>query len=199
MRSPAAGQTDASNAAEAWFSGLLQHMGVTGTVVGTGEEGRVHLAVAAERAGRLVGKRGATLGAIRHLLGLVLARAYGELLVDVDIADDRPVSERTSSRRDEPRHEPRETTENGEAGDRGGERGRYAPEKLQQLARRAAEKARETGKSITINLELNSYDRRLVHLEIAEIEGVRSQSEERKVNDASGREVVRKFVQVIPE
>lgn len=217
VRSPAAGVTDASTRAESWFNTLLNHMGIQGTVAGTGEEGRVHLSVAAERAGRLVGKRGATLGAVRHLLALVLQRDFGELVVDVDIADDRPQGERQTQREDrEPREAreprpprerdsrearpPREENRRDDAdGGGAGERGRYAAENLQKLARRAAEKARESGKSITINLELNSYDRRLVHLEIAEIPGVRSQSEEKTIADASGREVVRKFVQVIPE
>ena len=64
---------------------------------------------------------------------------------------------------------------------------------LKELARRAAEKARETGQTITINAKLNSYDRRLVHIAVSEIDGVESQSEEREVNG----EIV-KFVQVIP-
>jgi len=66
-------------------------------------------------------------------------------------------------------------------------------EKLRALARRAAEKARESGQTITINLKLNSYDRRLVHLEVSEVEGVDSQSEEREEDG----EVV-KYIQVIP-
>jgi hypothetical protein len=66
-------------------------------------------------------------------------------------------------------------------GDRAGaEKSRYPEAKLRALARRAAEKAAETGKAITINLELNSYDRRIVHMEVAEIDGVGSRSEERE-------------------
>ena len=57
------------------------------------------------------------------------------------------------------------------------------------VAKRAAEKAVETQRSVTINLELNSYGRRIVHLAIADIEGVSSASEER-----DGRKVV----QVVP-
>ncbi len=51
---------------------------------------------------------------------------------------------------------------------------------------------------ITINLELNSYDRRLVHMEVMEIGGVTSRSEEREVN-AEGRTRTVKYVQVIPD
>ena len=52
----------------------------------------------------------------------------------------------------------------------------------------------ESGQTITINLELNSFDRRIVHLEVSEIDGVQSQSEERA--GADGRVV--KYVQIIP-
>ena len=65
----------------------------------------------------------------------------------------------------------------------------FPPEKLQALARRAAEKALETGRTITINLDLNAYDRRIIHLEVAGIEGVTTQSQEK---DGA------KFIQVIP-
>lgn len=50
-------------------------------------------------------------------------------------------------------------------------------------------KAVETKKSITINIELNSYDRRIVHLAVAQVDGVSSQS---SVKDGV------KYVQVIP-
>ena len=40
----------------------------------------------------------------------------------------------------------------------------------------AAEKAIESGKNITIQLEMNGYDRRIVHVEVADIVGVVSES-----------------------
>jgi len=58
------------------------------------------------------------------------------------------------------------------------------------LAQRAAEKAIETQRSVTINLELNSYGRRIVHVTIADIDGVSTTSEER---DGV------KVVQVVPD
>ncbi len=198
------GQTEASRYAQEWFEQLLEHMDVDGTVTGTGNESRVHLAIDAERAGRIVGKRGATLGAIRHLLGLALSHRFGELTVDVDVGDDRP-------REKKPKRDHGERGERGERGDRdrgrgrersrgrdrdgqgGPAKGKYPEEKLRALARRGAEKALEAGRTFTINLPLNSYDRRVVHLEISEIDGVDSQSEER---EQDGRIV--KFVQIIP-
>ncbi len=208
LKGAEAGPTDASRFAETWFAELIKLMDVAGTVTGTGSSERVHLRVQAERAGRIVGKRGSTLGAIRHLLKLALVKAYGELTIDVDVADDRPRGEEAPREARPPREErrdrgdrpPRRERGGGgdrpRGGDRGGDRGsdrgdekRYGEDTLKELARRAAGKAKETGKTITIKLDLNSYDRRIVHLEISGIDGVSSKSEEK-----DGQ----KFIQVIP-
>ena len=89
LRGAESDSTEASDFAQSWFEQLLEHMDVEGKVTGSGSDDRVHLRVDAERAGRIVGKRGATLGAIRHLLGLALKLRFGELTVDVDVGDDR--------------------------------------------------------------------------------------------------------------
>jgi len=198
-----ASSTPASDFALEWFQGLLTHMSVEGEVQASGTEERVLLRVKAERAGRIIGKRGATLAAIRHLLGLALER-FGTPVIDVDVADNRP---RSSSPREKSgdgrRREGREPRRRDRDRDRDSRRpprrsrgreqgggGQHDPEKLTALAQHAAKKAVQTGKTITINLELNSYDRRLIHLAISEIEGVVSQSQERDR---------RKYVQISPE
>lgn len=236
LRGAESNATDASTFAQGWFSTLLDRMGVEGTATGTGSPDRVHLSVKAERAGRVVGKRGATLSSIRHILKLAIENRFGPMNdIDVDVGDDRPREDRDS--RPERSAAPRERTRDGgrterdggrpereggrperdgdrngrsrpprrERGDRrdprgrrdsrAGAQGRYPEEKLRALARRAAEKAIESGQTITINLELNSFDRRIVHVEIGEMEGVESQSEERTGPD--GRIV--KYVQIIPQ
>ena len=238
LRGAEAGPTEASGFAEGWFLALLKLMDVEGTITGTGSAERVHLHVKADKAGRIIGKRGSTLGAIRHLLRLALQKDHGDLIIDVDVADDRPRDRAPDApprdggrdrgprdgdrggdrgergardRGDRPRGRDRGPRDGdrggdrprgdrgdrgGDRGDRGGDRGgdrdkgRYPEAKLQELARRAAEKAIETGRTITIKLDLNSYDRRIVHLAIADIDGVASRSEEK-----DGQ----KFVQVIPE
>jgi predicted RNA-binding protein Jag len=173
--------TEASTFANEWFTELMGLMDIEGTVKSSGDDERVQLWISAERAGRLIGKRGSTLGAIRHLLGLAVVKAYGELTIDVDVEDNRP-------RRDDDRGDRKERRSRRDRGDRGGrggdkrgggDRSRYPEEKLRALARRAAEKALESDKTITINLELNSYDRRIVHMEVADVDGVDSRSEER--------------------
>ena len=210
MRGAEAGTTEASDFAQAWFQTLLQFMDVIGTVTGTGSSERVHLHVTADKAGRVVGKRGSTLGSIRHILRLALELKFGALALDVHVADDRPREDRPREDRpredrrdDRPRQDSRPEGRDRGGRDRGGRDrggrssessgeggGRYPEPKLRELARRAAEKAVQTGKTITIQLDLNSYDRRIVHMEIADIDGVNSRSEEK--NGA-------KYIQVIPE
>jgi predicted RNA-binding protein Jag len=178
-------------------------MDVQGDVSGTGDETRIHLAVTAERAGRIVGKRGSTLGSIRHLLSLALLNGFGDLVVDVDIADNRPRDNRSRGDRDDSRKRDRDDSRRRDRGGRERKRGgrdrrrndnerTYPEDKLQALAQKAASKAVETGQTITINLLLNSYDRRIVHMEIAEIDGVSSSSEE--TSDGTG-----KVIKVMPE
>ena len=189
LRGAEEGTTEASDFAQQWFESLLERMDVKGTITGTGSDERVHLLVKADHAGRIVGKRGATLGAIRHLLDLALENKFGKLTIDVDVDDNRPPEKR------EPRTERRSDRDRGgRSRNRRSDAGRYPESKLRALARRAAEKAAESGQTITIKLELNSFDRRIVHLEVSDIDGVESHSEERV--GEGGRMV--KYIQIVP-
>ena len=186
-----------------WLRALLKHMNIEATVEGGADDSRVMLAIRADQPGRIVGKRGSTLSSIRHLLRLMLEE-HGDPIIDVDVDKDGVDIDLTPRKRERPS---RDRNDRGRGGrndrgrnDRGrgrgrrdrddDRRGRVAPDTLKALARRAAEKAIESGKVITITKELNSYDRRLVHMTIADIEGIQSRSEEK-----DGM----KFVQVIPE
>ncbi len=59
--------------------------------------------------------------------------------------------------------------------DAGGYRERHV-ERLQGLAERSAEKARETGEAVDLN-PMSAYDRRIVHMRLAELDGVTTRSE----------------------
>lgn len=194
------GTTEASDFVAAWFVTLLGHMDLKGVVTGTGNDERIHVDIKIDgRAGRLIGRRGITLRGIRHLLGVTLARHHGEFLLDVDVDDDRPADDRKPRREASEDRGGRSRDRNrGRSRDREEEKGRYPEDKIRALAARAADKAATTGQTITINLELNSYDRRLVHMEVAEHDGVASQSEEREVKDDDGNVTITKYVQVIP-
>jgi predicted RNA-binding protein Jag len=202
-RGAADGETDASRFAAEWFETTLKHMGVEATVVATGDDERVHVAITADRAGRIVGKKGATLRAIRHLVGLAIAEQFDERIIDVDVGDDRPRGDRDGDReeRRSSRRDRGDRSDRGDRGDRKRGRGRgrsrgqgeLSEDDLRALAGTAAKRVQESGDPITIKYAANSYDRRIMHLTIAEYDGVESNSKEVEVD---GRTV--KYVQVTP-
>ncbi len=59
--------------------------------------------------------------------------------------------------------------------DAGGYRERHV-ERLEGLAERSAEKVSESGEAVDLN-PMSAYDRRIVHMRLAEIEGVTTRSE----------------------
>lgn len=198
-RGAADGETDASKFAKEWFETTLKHMDVASTVVATGDDERVHVAITAERAGRVVGRRGTTLRAIRHLLGLAIEQQFGEKVIDVDVDDDRPREEREErddrddrrERRSRDRGDRGDRRSRGRSGGRGRGKGELSEKELREVAARAAARVQENGGTITIKYAANSYDRRLMHLTIADFDGVESNSKEVEVD---GRTV--KYVQV---
>jgi predicted RNA-binding protein Jag len=204
-------KTPASEFAEGWFRMLLTSMDVVGTVEATEADGHIHLAITADKAGRIIGRRGVTLSAIRHLLKLALS-SHGDFVIDVDIPDARdgdgprperePRGDDRGPRRDDrgPRADgPRRDDRGPRRDDRGprrddrrpddGPKSEYPEEKLVAIAKRAAEKVVETGRPVTINLVLNSYDRRIVHVTVQDLDGVESQS---VLKDG------KKYIQVLP-
>lgn len=68
--------------------------------------------------------------------------------------------------------------------DAGGYRERHV-ERLESLAERMASKARETGEPVDLN-PMSAYDRRIVHMCLAEQEGVTTRSE----GEGEGRHIV---------
>ena len=69
-----------------------------------------------------------------------------------------------------------------------GYRGRHI-EKLESLAARMGEKAKDSGQAVDLN-PMNAYDRRIIHMALKDVEGVRTESE----GEGDDRHVV-----VIPE
>lgn len=194
------GTTEASTFAKEWFEFVIDKLRVEGAVEASGSDDRVHVRIQpTAKAGRLIGRRGTTLAAIRHLLGLALEQ-HGSFDIDIDVDDDRSGGrdrdrgeDRGRGRSDRSDRSDRSERRGGRGRGRGGDdapSGGVPEDKLRALARRAAEKAIETGKTITINLPLNSYDRRLVHVEVSEIDGVGTRSVDK--DD-------KRVVQVFPE
>jgi predicted RNA-binding protein Jag len=178
----------------AWVEELLGLMDLEGEVKGGGDEEVVALEIdIKERAGRFIGRRGSTLSSIRHLLHVAIAGKFGDRRLEITIPDSR--SERPSPPPSD-RDDRRRSRSGGGGGGGGSERPRLSEEKLQALARRASERALETGQPVTIKVPLNSYDRRVIHMEISQIEGVESQSVDRPDEESDGN---RKFLQIVPK
>jgi predicted RNA-binding protein Jag len=187
-------------AAEEWMKGLVAAMGHEGSVRSDASGNAVVLHVDVGEAGRyLVGRGGATLRAIQYLLEQSLGRRFPDNTFRIDVAraeEERPSEERRGERRearrdDGPRREEGrrdDRRDRGDRGDRGGDRGRGPRggdrprrsdtdvEDLKRLARKIAEKVADSGEAQVIRRELNSFDRRIVHVEVATIAGVASRS-----------------------
>ncbi len=201
-------------AGEAWMRDLLAAMGRTGTVRGDlrGEGVVLHVDAGAE--GRfLVGRGGSTLRAIQHLLEVSVGAKFegAKFRIDVARSDDEggeaPREERRSESRGEGRGEGRDRDDRRGGGRdrddrrgggrdrdrggrdrddrRGGGRRDGDESELRKLANKLALKVKETGAPEMIRRELNGFERRIVHVEVAEIAGVKTRSigegRERKV------------------
>ena len=164
--------------AEKWAKELLSGMGIQGQVRSAGQGNTVSVLLdAGESAPFLVGKRGITVRAIQYLLGESMKERHAGTTFQVDIAggaarDDGP-------RRDDDRR-PRRDDDRGprrddDRRDRRPSR-RDDEEELKKLARRLAQKVLETGEAQMIRRDMNAYDRRVVHVEVGAIEGVRTRS-----------------------
>jgi predicted RNA-binding protein Jag len=188
-------------AAETWMKTTLEAMGRSGSVradrrgdavvifVDVGEEGR-----------HLVGRGGSALRALQHLLEGALAGEFPGQVFRIDVARAEGEGERREERgehgdREERRGDRGDRGDRGERsrdrgdrgdrsrdrGDRGGDRGgrgerRQDEGELKKLARKLALKVAETGNPEVIRRELNGFERRIVHVEVQEIAGVKTRS-----------------------
>ncbi len=156
-------------AAKAWIEGLIERMGFEAKVATRNVKDRkATIAVDSESARFLVGRGGSTLASISTMLNEAMSAEYSEWTFDIDVQGGRR----------------EERNDRGDRGDRGGRRDRRDRrdrddrcsdrdvKQLKQLARRLAESVASSGEAEVIRKPLNSFERRIVHMEIAEIEGV---------------------------
>jgi spoIIIJ-associated protein len=129
---------------------LLQAMGLEAEVVGQEDVERITLEIKGAETGLVIGKKGQTLDALQYLVNKIVSNKLPE----------------------------------GPDGERGGKpinvdaegyRGRRA-ESLIELAHRLAEKARRTGRPVEAE-PMSPADRRVIHVALAEMEGVTTRSE----------------------
>ena len=173
-------------AARAWLSELVTHMGLEAKVATRlRSERNADLRIDSESARFLVGKQGRTLNAIRHLLAESVGRAHPGWSFHLDVVGGQDRDERPPRRDDErggrdDERPPRRDDERGgrDRDDRGRGRDRSEGdvEALKRLGHKVAENVLRTGEPETIRRRLNSYERRIVHLAVKDIPGVGSHS-----------------------
>jgi predicted RNA-binding protein Jag len=188
------GDTAGAAAAKAYLEGLIEAMSLKGTVkTRIAGDKRASVAIDSEDARFLVGRGGCTLNAIRRLLKEAMLAEYADwsFSIDVDGGERRDDERRTRGRDDrddrddrgdrgrargrDDRGGGRDRDDRGggrDRDDRGGRRSERDVEDLKRLARKLAERIADEGGEEILRKPLNSFERRVVHMEIADMEGV---------------------------
>ncbi len=183
-------EVEAASDAETWLTGLVERMGFEGTVGAEMRDGGVIVLKVnlKDRTPHFVGRRGVTLQAIRHLLEQSVGADYPDKTFQLDVADNRPRRDdddrgerRGRGDRDDRRGRGRDRDrgrgrDRDRDRDRGGDRDEANAARLGKMARNIAKRVRKTGEAEVVRKELNSYDRRVVHMAIADMDGVGSRS-----------------------
>ncbi len=181
------GETAGAVAARAWVEELIEKMGLKARVRAVVDEPKVaELRVDSPDARHLVGRRGITLHAIEDLLQAAMAGSYPDWTFHLEVAGGERKDERRGDRhegrreggRSEGRRERRRDGDDRRRDRRDRSEGRRerGHDRLRKLARRVAEEVLEKGEPVEIRKQLNSFERRVVHLAVAEVEGVTSES-----------------------
>lgn len=204
-----ADQIAGAEVAKAWLEGLFETMKADAEVaVVLGQGKRAKLVVTGKAAGRL----SPAAEALGVLVGEVLARSEHdgwEVVVDIPNRERRRDDDDRGRGRDRDRDRGRgrdRDRDRGRGRDRDRDRGRgrdrdrgrgrdrrddngrddEREQELRKLARRLAEKVQESGGSEQIRRSLNSYERRVVHMTVSDMDGVETES----VDDGEGRRTV---------
>jgi spoIIIJ-associated protein len=130
---------------------ILERMGIPATIEEREEADRTVLDIHGDEAGLVIGKKGATLEALQFLVSKIVHRgSEGE--AGSSKLPTKPV-----------------------VVDAGGYRVRRE-EALIELANRLGEKARQTGRTITVN-PMSPHERRIIHITLDKVPGVTTRSE----------------------
>jgi len=169
-----------------WVKELLKNMEIDGEVSVTRRGDTVTVRIKCETAGRLVGRRGRTLQAVEHLLAQSVGADYPDANFRIDVADTRKREDRDD--RGDRRGRDRDRGDRGDRRGRGRGRDRDRGDRrdkkddarnkrrLEDMAKKIAKRVSETGEAEVVRKELNSFDRRIIHVTIADIDGVGTRS-----------------------
>lgn len=135
--------------------GMLERMGIPAEVETREEADKVVLDVkckSEDDVQRIIGRRGQVVDALQHLIGKMLVKGKERVEKGAERERGKPV-----------------------VVDAGGYRQRHI-ERLEGLAARMAEKAKSTGQPVDLS-PMPAHDRRVIHMALANIEGVSTKSE----------------------
>ncbi len=196
---------EVSENARKWMTELLERMEFGGTVDVRVDGKVVWLRVNTPKGGHFVGKQGVTLNAVRTLLDASMGAAHPDFEFKVDVADQRREREdrddrgrgrgrgrdrddrgRGRDRDDRGRGRDRDDRGRGRGRDRDDDRGRGRDRDdddtktrnrdVERLAHRLSKRVLKSGEAELIRKEMNSYARRIVHMVVAEYEGLETES-----------------------
>jgi spoIIIJ-associated protein len=131
---------------------ILRRMGIDATIDVRDEADRVVLDIQGPEAGLVIGKKGQTLEALQFLLSKMVHRGAEADIAGLSRGVGKPI-----------------------VVDSGGYRGRREGA-LVELATRLGEKARHTGRTITVN-PMSPHERRIIHITLDKVPGVTTRSE----------------------
>ena len=151
-----------AESAQAWLKTLTDLIGIE-TKVRYDIKGdkKATLVLDTEQAGRIVGRKGASLQSISYIFNAAMKQEHGDWSFNIDVTGGQR-NDNESSR---------------DSGSRG-RKGKSDVRKLESRANRLASKVLKTGEALEMFGELNSFERRIVHQTVQEIEGVTSKSVE---------------------
>ena len=166
--------------ATSWMTELLEKMELDGTVSSSiANSGDVIVTVNVEQAGKFIGRGGSTLDGTVLLMNETLAEEFEGRTFKVKVPDNRERRDDRESRHDRPeRGGRRDRGDRGDRNDRGGRRRTNEQDeaRLRSMTEKIISRVTETGDAEMIRKEMNSYDRRIVHMVVKESEGVQSRS-----------------------
>lgn len=167
--------------AEGWMAELLEKMELTGTASAKiAANGDVIVTVNVEKAGKFIGRGGATLDGTVVLMNETLGAEFEGRTFKVKVPDNRERDDRRDRGDRDDRRDRRDRGDRRDRRERGGRRDRRTDEReeerLRSMASKIADRVLASGEPEQIRKELNSYDRRIIHTTIADIEGVETRS-----------------------
>ncbi len=167
---------------------MLDYLGLEASCAGEFSGNRLIIKITSEEAGRIIGRRGATLESLQILLNRILFRGEEDtpiISLDIDgyshgnVTGGREPRVETERRERRPRRggERGERMERGERGERGSNREDSVPEEqLRMLALDKAKEVKRWGQPVEL-APMNAHDRRIIHINLQDDPEIETRSE----------------------